>query len=106
MVVLNDVNIADELLDKNGATTSDRPVLNMAGELAGFNGFTVSLMYGPQLKESRRYMHRAIGKQRSLMKFDGLFEDEVRKLLKGTLRDPDKVKQHIRRCLFKLFRFR
>jgi hypothetical protein len=69
----------------------------MAGELSGFKEWTGLLMYGPRLKESRKYMHRAVGTREALKKFDGLFEDEVRKFLKATLRDPDNVQQHIRR---------
>jgi Cytochrome P450 len=103
IIVLSDVDIANEILDKKGATCSDRPVLNMAGELAGFKGWTVLLMYGPRLKESRKYMHRAIGTLESLRKFHALFDAEVRKYLKATLRDPDNIQQHIRRCLFRPF---
>jgi len=54
-------------------------------------------MYGQRLKESRKYMHRAIGSRESLKKFDSLFNAEVRKYMKATLCDPDNVQQHIRR---------
>jgi len=103
LIVISDVDIANEILDKKGAISSDRPVLNMAGELAGFKEWTSSLMYGPRLKESRKYMHRAIGTLESLRKFHGLFDTEVRKYLKATLRDSDNIPQHIRRYLFGLF---
>ena len=99
MIILNDVDLANEMLDKRGATNSDRPVLNMVGELAGFKEWTVLLKYGPRLKESRKYIHRAIGNRESLRKFDGLFNAEDQKYLKATLRDPDNVWEHIRRCI-------
>jgi len=99
MIILNDVDLANEIFDKRGATNSDRPVLNMAGELAGFKDWTVPQSYGPRLRESRKYMHRAIGNRESLKKFDGLFNAEVRKLLKANLRDPDDVLDHIRRYI-------
>jgi len=99
MIVLNDIDVANEILDKRGANNSDRPVLNMVGELAGFKDWTVLLRYGPRLKESRKYMHRAIGNRESLRKFDGLFDAEVRKYLKATLHDPDNVLEHIRRYI-------
>jgi len=101
LIVLNDVDIAIEILDKKGATSSDRPVLHMAGELAGFKGWTVFQMYGQRLKESRKYMHRAIGTRESLEKFDSLFNAEVRKYIKATLCDPDNVQQHIRRYIYR-----
>jgi cytochrome P450 len=96
LIVLSDVEIANEILLKKGATSSDRPILNMAGELAGFGEWTSSLKYGPRLKESRKYMHRAIGTRESLEEYENLFDSEARKLLKATLRDPDNVEQHIR----------
>jgi hypothetical protein len=102
LIVINDVDIANEILDKKGATSSDRPVLHMAGELAGFKGWTVFHMYGQRLKESRKYIHRAIGTQESLKKFDSLFNAEVRKYIKATLCDPDNVQQHIRRYIYSL----
>ena len=105
MIVLNDVDVANEILDKKGATCSDRPVLHMAGELSGFKEFTVFQMYGQRLKESRKCMHRAIGNRESLKKFDSLFDAEVRKYMKATLRDPDNVQQHVRRYISKLLYF-
>jgi hypothetical protein len=74
----------------------------MAGELAGFGGWTVFQMYGQRLKESRKYMHRAIGSRESLKKFDSLFNAEVRKYMKATFCDPDNVQQHIRRYIYRL----
>ena len=97
MIILNDVDLANELLDKKGVTCSNRPVLNMAGELAGFKEFTVFQMYGQRLKESRKHIHRAIGNRESLKMFDSLFETEIRNFLKANLRDPDDIQKHIRR---------
>ena len=77
--------------------------VNMCGELAGFKEWTVLLKYGPRLKESRKYMHREIGNRESLRKFDNLFDAEVRKYLKATLRDPDNVQEHIRRYIYEFF---
>ena len=96
IIILNNVEVANELLDKKGATCSNRPVLNMACELAGFKNWTVFLMYGQRLKESRKYIHRAIGTRESLKTFHTLFEAEVRKYLKEILRGPDDVHEHIR----------
>lgn len=102
MIVLNDVDVVNEILDKKGPSCSDRPVLHMAGELAGFKGWTVFQMYGQRLKESRKFMHRAIGNRESLKEFDSLFDAEVRKYMKSTLFDPDNIQQHIRRCISRL----
>ena len=105
MIILNDVDLANELLDKKGATCSDRPVLTMACELAGFKNWTGFLMYGQRFNESRKYMHRAIGSRESLKIFDTLFEAEAQKYLKATLRDPDDIQEHIRRYRSRPFIF-
>jgi hypothetical protein len=97
LIILNDVDVANELLDKQGATCSDRPHLVMASELAGYGEWTGSLTYGPRLKESRKYIHRSIGTRESVDKFGPLFESEAGKLLKAVLRDPDNVREHLRR---------
>jgi len=105
MIILNDVDLASEMLDTKGATCSNRPVLNMACELAGFKELTGFLMYGQRLKESRKFIHRAIGNRESLRMFDSLFEAEVRKYLKATLRHPDDIQEHIRRYKSRLLIF-
>ncbi|KAI9453226.1 cytochrome P450 [Russula earlei] len=97
LILLNDTEVANEMLYKKGATYSDRPVFNMSGELAGFGQWTAHLMYGPRLKESRKYMYRTIGTRESLEKHGTLFNSEARKLLKAALRDPDNIHQHVRR---------
>ncbi|KAH9962375.1 cytochrome P450 [Russula dissimulans] len=96
LILVSDVEVANEMLHKKGSTCSDRPVWNMAGELGGGRQWTVSLMYGPRLKESRKYIHRAIGTPESLEKYEDLFNSEAQKFLKATLRDPDNIQQHIR----------
>jgi len=84
------------MLDKKSAIYSDRPVMEMAGELGGFNKWTGFLAYGPRWKESRKYMHHAIGTRESLAEFGGLFESETRKYLKAVLRGPENAQRHIR----------
>jgi hypothetical protein len=96
LILVSDVEVASEMLHKKGTTCSDRPVWNMAGELGGNRQWTVFLMYGPRLKESRKYIHRAIGTPESLEKYEDLFNSEAQKFLKATLRDPDNIQQHIR----------
>jgi hypothetical protein len=100
LIILSDVEDAIGILEKKGATCSDRRVSIMAGELAGFKEWTSSLMYGPRFKERRRHFHRVIGTQQSLERFDSLFKSEGQKLLRATLRDPDNVQQYIRRYFF------
>ncbi|KAH9991662.1 cytochrome P450 [Russula compacta] len=96
LIILSDIEVANEMLDKKSAIYSDRPVLEMAGELAGFKKWTGFLTYGPRWRESRKYMHHAIGTRESLVEFGSLFESETRKFLKAALGDPEKLQRHIR----------
>lgn len=96
LVILGSVEVANEMLDKKSAIYSDRPVMEMAGELSGFNKWTGFLGYGPRLKETRKYMHHAIGTRESLTEFSPLFESETRKFLKAVLRDPRNAQRYIR----------
>ena len=96
LVILGSAEVANEMLDKKSAIYSDRPVMEMAGELSGFNNWTGFLAYGPRWKETRKYMHHAIGTRESLTEFGPLFESETRKFLKAVLRDPQNAQRHIR----------
>ena len=70
--------------------------MEMAGDLSGFNKWTGFLAYGPRWKETRKYMHHAIGTKESLTESGPLFESETRRFLKAVLRDPQNAQRHIR----------
>jgi hypothetical protein len=60
-IFLGSCKVANELLDEKRAIYSDRPFMEMAGELSGSNKWTGFMGYGPRWKETRKYMHHAIG---------------------------------------------
>jgi hypothetical protein len=103
MIILGDYQVANEMLNKKSAIYSDRPIMEMMGELSGFNKWTGLLAYGARWKESRKYIHHAIGTRESLADCGGLFESETRKYLKAVLRDPKNAQRHIR--LYVIFTF-
>jgi hypothetical protein len=103
LIVLGDAEVANEMLDKKSAIYSDRPVMEMAGELGGFNKWTGFLAYGPRWRETRKYMHHAIGTRESLADFGGHFESETRKFLKAVLHDPENAQRHLRLYVVFLF---
>ena len=47
MIIVNSAAIMEEL-DKKGAIYSDRPVLEMGGELLGYSQTLVFIRYGPR----------------------------------------------------------
>jgi hypothetical protein len=60
MIIINSAAIMDEL-DKRGALYSDRPVLQMGGELVGYNNTLVLLRYGPRFRTFRKHFSSIIG---------------------------------------------
>ncbi|KAI0045442.1 cytochrome P450 [Auriscalpium vulgare] len=94
-IVLNDVHVAGEMLDKKSAIYSDRPVSIMAGELTGWNE-TLGFSRGERLKEHRKYLHGAIGTRSAIEKLNGLFETEAQAFLKRILRKPEAIAENIR----------
>ncbi|KAI0050756.1 cytochrome P450 [Auriscalpium vulgare] len=95
-VVLNDVHTAVEMLDKKSAVYSDRPVLMMAGELVGWRDTLPFTRYGERLKETRKYLHGAMGTRSQIEGMHGLFEAETRAFLRHVLKRPEKVAECIR----------
>ncbi|KAI0316363.1 cytochrome P450 [Amylostereum chailletii] len=98
IVIINDVKIAVDLLDKKSALYSDRPTLRMAGELTGWEHSLVLQHYGDRLKEYRRYIHRFLGTRTGIESFHPLFESEARALLKHMIAAPDAVQENLRRA--------
>ncbi|KAI0034413.1 cytochrome P450 [Vararia minispora EC-137] len=89
LIIVNDVKIAIDLLDKKSALYSDRPTLRMAGELTGWDNTLVLQHYDERLKEYRRYIHRFLGTRSNLERFHPLFEHESRLMLKRIVESPE-----------------
>ncbi|TFY57775.1 hypothetical protein EVJ58_g6821 [Rhodofomes roseus] len=55
-IILSSLKAIDDLLEKRGAIYSDRPIIPMVGELAGFGQYTAMLPYGPHHREGRKLL--------------------------------------------------
>lgn len=97
MIIVNSATIMDEL-NKKGAIYSDRPVLEMGGELVGYSNTLVLLRYGPRFRTFRKHFSGAIGpgplEDRKL-----LMAHETHSLLKRILASPDDLLVHLRKCV-------
>jgi cytochrome P450 len=98
LIIINDVKIATDLLDKKSALYSDRPTLHMAGELAGWDHTLVLQHYGERMKDYRRYIHRLLGTRAGVERFHPLIEHEGRVMMKRILADPDDFLEPIRKA--------
>ncbi|KAI0267111.1 cytochrome P450 [Gloeopeniophorella convolvens] len=99
IVVLNDINIANEMLDSKSSIYSDRPISQMAGPLAGFDDFLGIHGYDEHFKRMRKFTHQAIGTRVGLEKFTELFESHFREFLKALSQNPSNVEHAIRQSV-------
>ncbi|KAF8889423.1 cytochrome P450 [Gymnopilus junonius] len=97
IIVLNSVHHAIEILDKKSAVYSDRPIMQMGGELVGWKNTLVLLPYGNRFRNFRKLFHNAIGSQAAAMRFQPVQEIESLHFLKRILESPRELLAHIRR---------
>ncbi|KLO06300.1 cytochrome P450 [Schizopora paradoxa] len=96
IVILNDVKLAVDLLDKNSSVFSDRPALVFCGEMCGWNRSLAMMHYGPQHKAIRKIVHQFMGSGDAISRHHPLLEVESRRFLLRTLKNPGNVTDHIR----------
>ncbi|TFK45989.1 cytochrome P450 [Heliocybe sulcata] len=89
-VILNDLDIAVELLDQTGSTFADRPELPMA-TLCGWDRALSACRYGPRFREYRKLIGRVIGTRGSMKQFHPAEEYQATMFLKRVLANPDRV---------------
>ena len=96
MIIINSAAIMAEL-DKKGAIYSDRPVLEMGGELVGYSDTLVLLRYGARFRTYRKYFSHYVGSPKPIQQLYPLIEQESRRFLKRTLAKPDDLMPHLRK---------
>ena len=96
MIIINSAAIMAEL-DKKGAIYSDRPVLEMGGELVGYSETLVLMRYGARFRTYRKYFSHYVGSPKPIQKLYPLIEHESRRFLKRTLAKPDDLMPHLRK---------
>ncbi|KAJ5793144.1 uncharacterized protein N7503_009122 [Penicillium pulvis] len=96
VVIINDRELAVQILEKNSAKHSSRPRLVFADELSGWGKTPVSQDNTSLLRTYRRAMARIIGTRAAASKFDQLLVVEARRLLWRLLDRPQDFMNHIR----------
>lgn len=84
------------MLDKKSSIYSDRPILQMGGELVGWKNTMALLPYGERFRNYRRSFHRTIGTRSSVAQFHSPQEFETRRFLSRVLVNPGELSSHIR----------
>ncbi|KAF9255310.1 cytochrome P450, partial [Marasmius fiardii PR-910] len=90
VIFLNSLQAADDLLEKRGATYSDRPTLQMSGELCVDH----DTIYYPH--RQRRYVLQTLG-PRIIPTYHSMIEAETVLLLRALVMSPSEYLSHIRK---------
>lgn len=99
LVILNSAKSTWDMLDKKSSIYSDRPVLEMGGELVGWKNTLALLPYGDRFRRYRKLFHQLIGSSYAMSRFWSIEEDEMRRFLRRVIARPDDLSSHIRRCV-------
>lgn len=97
LIILNSARVARDMLDKKSSVYSDRPVLQMGGELVGWKNTMVLLPYGDRFRRYRRMCHSLIGTPCAIKRFYPSEELEARRFLRRVLSKPDDLSAHVRK---------
>jgi hypothetical protein len=96
IVILNSVQMAIDLLDKKSSNYSDRPILQMGGELCGWKDTLVLVPYGQRFRNYRKNFHRTIGSHSAMKQYLPWEEHETHRFLQRVLAKPEELYQHVR----------
>ncbi|KAJ0421554.1 putative cytochrome P450 oxidoreductase OrdA-like protein [Aspergillus carlsbadensis] len=96
LVILNDAQLAVDLLDKRSAIYSDRPDMPFA-KLAGWGDGIALLEYGKRFHAYRKHIHREIGSKTSVARFNDVQEAEVSRFLLQLIHKPQDLASHVRK---------
>ncbi|TDL20094.1 cytochrome P450 [Rickenella mellea] len=97
LILINDAQIAYDLLEKKSAIHSNRPSFVFAGEMCGFANGLALLNSGPLLRGYRKNISQVIGSKSAVAQFNPLMEVETRRFLSRVLAQPDMLQNHIRK---------
>ncbi|KAF8187480.1 cytochrome P450 [Pholiota molesta] len=96
MIIVNSAQMAIDMLEKEGSIYSDRPRLEMGGELVGWKSSTVLIPYGDRCRNQRKLFRQCIGTASAMARFHPSGELEAHKFLRRVLATPDDLAGHVR----------
>ncbi|BCS04512.1 cytochrome P450 [Aspergillus luchuensis] len=96
LVVLNDADMALEMLEKRSAKHSSRPHLPIA-ELSGWDKTLGLLPYNNRFRAYRKATYRELGSVNAAGKFDGIVDKEVTRFLLRVIHSPNNLVNHLRK---------
>ncbi|KAF7347310.1 hypothetical protein MVEN_01486400 [Mycena venus] len=89
IIIINSFEVAEDLLESRGGNFSDRPFLQMGGELVGFRNTLTFSQYGDRVRKERKLFHQLFGTSMAIERFLPLLRSEIREFLQNLLLNPD-----------------
>ncbi|KAJ5673715.1 hypothetical protein N7507_002842 [Penicillium longicatenatum] len=96
IIILNDAQLAVQLLEKRSAIHSSRPQQNFT-EMSGWHNVLGALRNPEHIRMTRKYLHQEIGSNNSVACFNDVQITEVSRFLLRVMNDPERLQQHIRK---------
>lgn len=96
LVIINSSRVMEDL-DRRGTIYSDRPKLEMGGELVGYSKTVVLMPYGAALRNYRKHIARLIGSANAVGKYFEVEEEETRKFLRRLSTSPSDLSVQLRK---------
>jgi hypothetical protein len=97
LVVLNSAEAAKSMLEKKSAISSDRPILQMGGELVGWRGTLALTPYGDRFRKIRKYMYGVMGSKSLVAQYHDVIFSETHKSLRRVLVGNTDISDEIRK---------
>ncbi|RMJ16492.1 hypothetical protein CDV36_003782 [Fusarium kuroshium] len=97
LVIINDAQLAFELLEKRSVNHSSRPRQIFAGEMLGWENSLGLSQYNDRFRTYRKNMSRIIGSKTAAAQYNTLQEAEVGHFLLHVLDNPDDLVNQIRK---------
>ncbi|KAJ5683546.1 O-methylsterigmatocystin oxidoreductase [Penicillium macrosclerotiorum] len=95
IIIINDTDIAKDLLNKRSAIYSSRPHMVFASEMVGWENGLAFQGYTEKFRAYRKAVQPSFGSEAAVSQFNTLQEVEVHRFLLRVLRDPTNLAQHI-----------
>ncbi|PYH92672.1 O-methylsterigmatocystin oxidoreductase [Aspergillus ellipticus CBS 707.79] len=97
LIIINDANIAVELMEKRSIKYSERPAGHFP-ELAGMHRIITTMQYSdPRLRAQRTLFREQVGSNNSIVRFYPVQEAEEGRFLMRVLESPGNLKEHIQK---------
>ncbi|CAI7591607.1 unnamed protein product [Penicillium glandicola] len=95
IILVHDLEIATELLDRRGSKYSSRSRMVFAGEMCGYNERMPFKPYDKVFRAQRKLAGGQIGTNAAVKRFHPAMDLEVRRFLLRTLEKPEQVISHL-----------